>query len=194
MLLLKRPTEGTLREFVSNLSRSTYSYSGVGSTASVIPRSYIIDHNRIRLGTGATWDRARKAIQSWEMFNIGWTRLCWPDTPVRDRSNVAILVAHFGFYSLNGARIVYVIDDDGPIKRFGFAYGTLQEHAESGEERFTVEWNQKDHSVWYDLLAFSRSSHWLSRLAFPLARKLQKKFAADSLARMADIVGKAVHT
>ena len=58
-------------------------------------------------------------------------------------SDVAILIHHFGCHSLNGARIVYLIDDDGPVKRFGFAYGTLQEHAESGEERFMVEWNRK---------------------------------------------------
>jgi uncharacterized protein (UPF0548 family) len=28
---------------------------------------------------------------------------------------------------------------DGPVRRFGFAYGTLPDHVESGEERFTVE-------------------------------------------------------
>ena len=40
------------------------------------------------------------------------------------------------------------------MKRFGFAYGTLREHAESGEERFTVEWSRDDDRVWYDILAF----------------------------------------
>jgi uncharacterized protein (UPF0548 family) len=29
------------------------------------------------------------------------------------------------------------------MRRFGFAYGTLAQHAESGEERFTVEWNRE---------------------------------------------------
>jgi uncharacterized protein (UPF0548 family) len=189
MFLIAKPTDCQLRDFVSSLAKQKYSYSQVGGTASVLPGSHNIDHNRIRLGSGAAdWDRAVRAIRSWEMFNTGWTHLCWPETPIRIDSDVAILVSHFGFYSVNGARVVYLVDENGPVKRFGFAYGTLQDHAESGEERFTIEWNQQDNSVWYDLLAFSRPAHLLARLAFPLARRLQKQFAADSLSRMAFVL------
>jgi uncharacterized protein (UPF0548 family) len=74
------------------------------------------------------------------MGELGWVQLCWPNAAIHSGSNLAILVRHYGFYSLNGARIVYTIDDS-PIKRFGFAYGTLEDHAESGEERFAVEWD-----------------------------------------------------
>jgi uncharacterized protein (UPF0548 family) len=75
---------------------------------------------------------------------------------------------------------VYVVDEEGPMERFGFAYGTLAEHAESGEERFTVQWNRHDDSVWYDILAFSRPRQMLARLGYPLSRSLQRKFAKDS--------------
>jgi alpha-ketoglutarate-dependent taurine dioxygenase len=51
-----------------------------------------------------------------------------------------------------------------PVRRFAFAYGTLAEHAESGEERFQVEWREDD-SVWYDILAFSRPNQLFSRTA-----------------------------
>jgi uncharacterized protein (UPF0548 family) len=95
-------------------------------------------------------------------------------------TDVAVCVHHFGFYSLNACRIVYVVDEEGPIKRFGFAYGTLAEHAESGEERFTIEWNRADDSVWYDISAFSRPSQTLARLGYPLSRLLQRKFADGS--------------
>jgi hypothetical protein len=71
-----------------------------------------------------------------------------------------------------------------PIKRFGFAYGTLAEHAESGEERFTVEWHGEDDTVWYDVLAFSRPRQVLARLGYPLSRLLQKRFAEGSKATM----------
>jgi uncharacterized protein (UPF0548 family) len=192
MFLFAEPSDTEIRKFVSRISLSNYSYAEVGATASFIPGTYITDHNRVLLGSGAdVWSRAVKAIGSWEMFNIGWTQLCWPDTPIRVGADVAILIRHFGFYSLNGARIVYLINDDGPKKRFGFAYGTLQEHAESGEERFMVEWNQNDDSVWYDLLAFSRPSHVFSRIGFPLARLLQKRFAADSKIRMVAVVAES---
>jgi uncharacterized protein (UPF0548 family) len=93
-------------------------------------------------------------------------------------------VRHFGFYSLNACRIVYVVDEKGPLTRFGFAYGTLAEHAESGEERFMVEWNRDQDRVWYDILAFSRPKKILARLGYPLSRLLQRQFARASKAAM----------
>jgi uncharacterized protein (UPF0548 family) len=74
------------------------------------------------------------------------------------------------------------------VKRFGFAYGTLAEHAESGEERFTVEWDRDEDTVWYDILAFSRPRNSLARLGYPLSRLLQKRFAKDSKAAMLEAV------
>ena len=72
-------------------------------------------------------------------------------------------------------------------RRFGFAYGTLPDHVECGEERFMIEWLADD-SVWYDILAFSRPRHPLVRLSSPLARMLQKRFARESLLRMKAVV------
>jgi uncharacterized protein (UPF0548 family) len=77
-----------------------------------------------------------------------------------------------------------VIDEP---RRFGFAYGTLPGHVEAGEERFLVEWLADD-AVWYDLLAISRPRYWGARLAYPLARRLQRTFAQRSRARMAGFV------
>jgi len=112
-----------------------------------------------------------------------WLELCWPDAPIEPGSTVAIVVSHFGFWSLNASRIVYVIDERNSIQRFGFAYGTLPQHGEVGEERFTVEFHPADGSVWYDLYAFSRPSA-PARLAYPFTRPLQKRFGRDSKAAM----------
>ena len=192
MFLITRPSDRKIFQFISQLRDSQYSYRDVGATASSIPRSYKIDHNRVRLGSGGViWERAIGAIKSWEMFRLGWVQLCWPDTPIRAGCDVAILVRHYGFYSLNGARIVYLVNEDGPIKRFGFAYGTLADHAESGEERFVVEWDQDADGVYYDLLAFSRPAQLLSTLGFPVSRLLQKRFAADSKAAVVNFVRNA---
>ena len=117
------------------------------------------------------------------MFDMPWIDLCWPDTPIEPGATVAVLVSHLGFWSLNAARIVYVIDDRGSSEGYGFAYGTLPDHMERGEERFTVEFNTDDQTVWYDIYALSRPST-LARLAYPLARTLQKRFARDSGAAM----------
>jgi uncharacterized protein (UPF0548 family) len=56
--------------------------------------------------------------------------------------------------------------------------------AESGEERFTVEWNREDDSVGYDILAFSHPLQTLARLGYPLSRLLQKRFAEGSKTAM----------
>ena len=72
--------------------------------------------------------------------------------------------------------------------KFGFGYGTLPAHAETGEERFLVEWDRRDDCVWYDILAFSRPHAFLAHLGYPWLRKVQHRFAVDSVAAM----GKAV--
>ena len=59
------------------------------------------------------------------------------------------------------------------MKRLGFAYGTLAEHAESGEERFTIEWNRNKDEVLYDIFAFSRPRQAFAKLGHPLSRLLQ---------------------
>jgi uncharacterized protein (UPF0548 family) len=91
---------------------------------------------------------------------------------------------------LVAARIVYVVDEvmptdggDGVVERFGFAYGTLHEHLECGEERFVVE-RMGDDSVWYELAAFSRPHHPLAWLGYPIVRWNQKRFARLSQAAM----------
>jgi uncharacterized protein (UPF0548 family) len=132
------------------------------------------------LGQGAnTFERAKSAVRLWKMFDMPWISLCWPDTPIETGATVAVLVSHLGFWSLNACRIVYVIDEQGPSEKYGFAYGTLEEHGEIGEERFTVEFNSADASVGYDLCAFSRPGR-IARLAYPLSRSLQKSFVKGS--------------
>jgi uncharacterized protein (UPF0548 family) len=182
---LRKPSEEDVRAFISQQQHSGFSYPEVGASANDIPNRYNVDRNRALLGTGeATWRRAREAIRGWQMFNMPRVRLCWPTTPIEVGATVAISVEHFGFHSLNAARIVYVVDDDGPVCRYGFAYGTLKEHAERGEERFTVEWNRSEDSVWYAILAFSRPQKALAKLGYPLSRMLQRRFAEASMAAM----------
>jgi len=114
------------------------------------------------------------------MFNLGWVQLFQPKTEIKTGATVAVLIHHFGFWSLNASRIIYVFEE---ARRHGFAYGTLQDHAEQGEERFSIEWMEDD-SVIYDILAFSKPRQWQARLARPVCRLLQRRFARDSMAAM----------
>jgi uncharacterized protein (UPF0548 family) len=182
VFFIRRPPETAIQEFLSRQQNQRFSYDEVGSTRERPPAGYTVDHNRVRLGYGrTTFDRASDSLRRWQMFKLGWVELFRPDTPIEIRATVAVLVHHFGFYSLNACRIVYVIRDE---RRFGFAYGTLKDHAEQGEERFSIEWSAEDDTVWYDILAFSRPRQWQARIARPAARLLQKRFARDSMAAM----------
>ena len=117
------------------------------------------------------------------MFDIPGIELCWPDAQIEAGSVVAVRASHLGFWSLNACRIVYVLDEMGPAEKFGFAYGTLQSHAERGEERFSVEFHPSDESVWYDIFAFSRPN-LLAAAGYPIARAIQRRFARESMAAM----------
>jgi uncharacterized protein (UPF0548 family) len=180
MFRLSQPGEADIRSFLAAERDQPYAYTEVGHSREGAPDGYNCDHNRIQLGTGAdTFARAVTAVRQWKMFDLPWVRLCWPDAPIESGAAVAVLVSHLGFWSMNACRIVYVVEEHGTVEKFGFAYGTLIQHAERGEERFTVEYHSADQSVWYDLFAFSRPGA-LARLGYPITRRLQKRFAHDS--------------
>ena len=185
MFSLTAPTEDEVRGFISKQKDSTFSYPDVGASASAAPAGYNVDHSRVQRGRGEnTWQRALGAIRAWRMFSMPWVNLHWQNAPIVVGTDVAVSLHHFGFYSLHACRIVYLVDEEDTVRRFGFAYGTLEEHAESGEERFTAEWNRADDTVCYDILAFSRPRQMLARLEYPLSRSLQKRFAEGSKAAM----------
>jgi uncharacterized protein (UPF0548 family) len=154
-----------------------------------------VDHTRIKLGEGeAVFKSATAALRRWGQFDLGWVEAWSPDTPVRAGEVVAVIGRAFGVWWVNACRIVYVVDEAGPVSRFGFAYGTLPGHVESGEERFLVEWDRADGGVWYDILAFSRPRHVLTRLGYPVVRRLQKRFGRDSAAAMRRATAPTVET
>ncbi|MEO8573349.1 MAG: DUF1990 domain-containing protein [Pyrinomonadaceae bacterium] len=137
MFLLTRPTDAEIKEFLEMRRTDSFSYPEVGATRGLPPAGYNVDHNRVILGRGPhDFEKAKQAIREWKMFDVPSLDLLYPDTPIEAGRNVAPLANHLGFYSLNSCRVAYVIDEPD---KFGFAYGTLTEHVEIGEERFTVE-------------------------------------------------------
>jgi uncharacterized protein (UPF0548 family) len=185
VLFLKRPGNARIDEFLDEQTALEFSYPGVGATAEIPPSGFVVDHTRVELGFGEqVFQAARQALMQWKQFQLGWVSPCWPETPIAEGVVVGILARTLGIWWLNASRIVYLIDDDGPARRFGFAYGTLPGHVESGEERFLVEWRRDTDSVWYDILAFSRPGHFLAKLGRPYARRLQKRFARHSAEAM----------
>lgn len=174
------PSEAKIAAFLAGQQQLTCSYPEIGESRAGMPAGYTIDHNRILLGRGKdVFAAGCQALRDWNMFPEIWTRILPTAAPIQQGQVVAMVARAYGLWWLNACRIVYTLDEDTPVRRFGFAYGTLPGHVERGEERFSVEWLTDD-TVWYDLRAFSQPRYWPVRLAKPLARGLQRRFIADS--------------
>ena len=178
MFFLSSPNRASVQAILRRQADLPYCYGPVGATATTPPPGYMVDHNRIQLGHGAAiFTAACVAMRRWTMFNFTWIDLLWPDASIAAGTTVGVLAHLPGVHILNACRIVYVIDE-------GFAYGTLPDHVERGEERFLIEWDHADDSIWYDILAFSQPNHWLVKLGYPVTRYYQRRFACASLHAM----------
>lgn len=185
MFSFRKPSGESIRRFLSDQSSQDYTYMDVGGTSETPPAGFVVDHTRIQLGKGQpVFDAAKAALKRWEHFQLGWVETSSKDIPIEREQVVGVMARVFGVWCLNACRIVSVIDEAADVCRYGFVYGTLPGHVESGEERFQVEWNRSDDTVWYDILAFSRPNHVLTRLGYPLVRRIQKRFARHSAAAM----------
>jgi len=184
MSSLRKPSPDLIRAFLADQAKLSLSYPAVGATAATPPPGYAVDHTRVRLGDGEkVFTLAAAALARWDHFRLGWVEAWSPAPQIAVGTPVAVLARVLGLWWLNACRVVYLVDDSqGPVRRRGFAYGTLPGHAETGEERFQIEWDQSDGSVYYDILAFSRPRHVLARLGYPLTRMFQRRFARDSAA------------
>ena len=188
MISFRKPSADSLRRIIATQSGLGFTYPSVGATKTgdPTPAGYVVDHTRVELGRGSTvFDRAQKALARWDQFRLGWLQAFPDDTPLRAGETVIVLARAFGVWWTNAARIVYTIDEpEESLARFGFAYGTLPGHVESGEERFLIEWDRETDQVWFDILAFSRPRHIMTRIGRRQARAMQKKFGQQSTAAM----------
>lgn len=193
MFLLQQPKAKQIDDFIKVQAQLEFTYSSIGATRSPTPPDgFQVDHNRICLGQGRVmYEQAKRALQDWQHFRLNWVSLHRQEEALPEPGQTVAILAHaLGLWVLNASRVVYVLEETEPVQRYAFAYGTLPEHAECGEERFQVEWRADDDSVWYDLYAFSRPQQLLSKIAYPYVRRKQKQFARDSLQAMQTAVGK----
>jgi uncharacterized protein (UPF0548 family) len=189
MIFLRKPHHSAVRDFLRSQTELALTYQAPRETVATLPAGFVVDHTRIRLGQGEpVFQTAKAALGNWRQFSLGWCEAWPPDTPIRVGNQIAIVARALGIWWLNASRIVSVVDELGPVRRFGFTYGTLPAHIETGEERFLLEWDREDDSVWYDILAFSRPRHLSARLGYPWVRRLQKRFARHSAAAMSRAV------
>jgi uncharacterized protein (UPF0548 family) len=85
---------------------------------------------------------------------------------------------------LNGCRVLYRVGCLDDVARFGFACGTLTNHAEAGEELFEVFIDSQTDAVMYRIRAKSWPQATLARVGQPIVRVLQARFRRHSVAAM----------
>ena len=189
MLSLHKPSAEIIESFLNSQSRTGYTYAAVGATATTPPSGYNVDHSRIKLGEGETvFFAAKAALQCWTQFHLGWVEAKPLESSIRVEGMVAVIGRSVGMWWTNACRIIYVVSDDGPLCRYGYAYGTMPAHAGSGEERFLIEWDRSDNTVWYDILAFSKPHGLLAHLGYQWLRIVQRRFREQSGAAMLQAV------
>jgi len=188
MFLLQRPSFELLTAFIERSRELPLSYAPIG-LAKHAAAGFSLDLARGEIGRGEEdYARATTALTEWRHFDLGWIEVFPPRARVVEGAVVAVVVRHFGFWSIHGCRVLYTIHEEQP-KQFGFAYGTLANHAESGEEIFKVALEEASATVFYEIRAVSRPRAALARLGYPIARHLQARFRRDSMAAMHSVRG-----
>jgi uncharacterized protein (UPF0548 family) len=190
VFLARRPSGGQVDRFLQESRDRPLSYgpvgilSGRGGRGNPGERGHV-DEATVVIGHGpAVFDRARAALMAWKQFDLGWVETFPRDAPIEAGTNVAVLIRHLGFWSLNGCRVLYTVGSEDGVDRFGFAYGTLTNHAESGEELFELSFDPRTDEVIYRIRATSWPQAMLARVGQPIVRVLQARFRAHSAAAM----------
>ena len=184
MFCLRRPSQLAVDRFAARSQELPLSYAPIG-LAQGEPAGYDVAQTVVPIGRGrADFERAKAALAAWKPFDIEWVEIAPRSPSLSSGTVVTLLVHHLGIWSLNGCRIVYGIGDGEHGLTFGFAYGTLTNHAESGEEIFAVSLDEASEEVTYRIRAASKPRALLARIGSPFARSLQARFRRESAAAM----------
>jgi uncharacterized protein (UPF0548 family) len=171
MIRVRRPSDETLAALRERCADAPFSYAPIGVTEPGVPTPPGFRRERwtTELGHGAdVFDAAAATVLSWGMQRGAGLAVVAGGPPVTGDVVAMAAPLPVGWIDVT-CRVIAVIDE--PDRR-GFVYGTLPIHPETGEESFAVV-RHADGTVALDIVAVSRSSHPLSRLAPPIARRLQ---------------------
>jgi uncharacterized protein (UPF0548 family) len=167
---IRRPNPTRLAQLLDEQRSASLSYPDVGATAGEIPSGYHAIRASRLLGRGeGVFERAAKGIRAWAPQRAAGIDLVPPRPELIEGESLLASFRSFPFHVTAACRVVYVVDEPD---RYGFGYGTLPLHPESGEEAFIVE-READGEVRFTITAFSRPQVLLSRLGAPVARRVQ---------------------
>ncbi|KAG1679615.1 hypothetical protein FOA52_006132 [Chlamydomonas sp. UWO 241] len=175
--------------------RAPHGGSGVSMPAGPL---WVVDTKRVQVGRGKkTYEAAKQLLMCWGHFQLGWAEVA-PNTRVERGSPVVVVAKTLFVWCANPLKVMYIDEGRvakrevlpgvvrGPGRRFEFAHGCCSGHSLAGEERFGVEWDEGDDSVWFEIYTVSRPAHAVSVLTYPLVRYYQSRFKEESAAAVVE--------
>eukprot|EP00879_Flechtneria_rotunda_P025520 GHRR01027121.1.p1 GENE.GHRR01027121.1~~GHRR01027121.1.p1 ORF type:complete len:182 (+),score=43.46 GHRR01027121.1:489-1034(+) len=152
----------------------------------------------------------KELLNNWGQFQLPWAQVRH-DTPTKPGTYVCVTANILGLWTAVPLQTVYkqegkwhrqIDTQQRPLaaskstrhhgQQLSYANACLKTHFLAGEERFKVEWDQTDGSVWYDIYTVSRPDHPLAFFGYPVVRWMQQRFRHDSMRAVARAA--AVHT
>jgi uncharacterized protein (UPF0548 family) len=171
VLRFTRLGESGFRSVLDGQAHETLTYAEVGGTRLAdLPAGYTHDRYSVSLGNDG-FEVAKRGIREWRAHVDSGVEVFPPTAPIEAGTNVVLGIPLGPLCAIAACRIVYVCDE---VDRFGFAYGTLPEHPERGEEAFIIE-RAATGQVRFAITAFSRPASAVTQLARPLARVVQQR-------------------
>ncbi|XP_065855106.1 UPF0548 protein At2g17695-like [Euphorbia lathyris] len=143
---------------------------------------FSLNHARVLVGSGLqAFEKGKSALQTWRHFGLNWAYVD-PKTPIQSGQKFCVCVKEFLPWVMMPLQVVYVQESHNKKKAmasFCFGGGTLQGHLLAGEERFSIEMDEKK-QVWYEIVSISKPAHFLSFIGYPYVQFRQKVFAHQS--------------
>src|ERR1051325_10054365 len=98
MFFAHRPSTTAIDGFLRASQDACLSYAPVGILDNGARN---LDEAIVTIGSGYTdFERAKAALIAWRQFNVGWVETFPHQAPIAVGTVVAVLMRHFGFWSL----------------------------------------------------------------------------------------------
>jgi len=171
----------------ARLASPTYQEIGA-SRDDVLPPGYHHVRMEERIGDAAAFERAVTGLRTWVAHDGAGLRV-YPKDPVVPDATVVAVTSIGPMQMAAPCRIVAVFKEPDA---FGFSYGTLPGHPESGEESFVLE--RRSDATYFVVRAFSRPVDPLARLSGPIGRAVQRSVTRRYLSALRRFVDSGTST
>jgi uncharacterized protein (UPF0548 family) len=171
MELVRPASSESIERLLASLTDAQPTYSEIGATLrGDHPDGYHHGLYQTTLGMGPeVFQRATVGLQTWKAHRGPGTGVLPHGTTIKTGATVVVTLGTPWLALAAPCRIVGVVDESD---RWGFAYGTLPDHPEQGEESFVVSVTDEG-VVEFKITAFSRPGQWITRLTGPVGRAAQ---------------------